>query len=67
MGQIGASLTRHYPAWCDVAHRRAADTSARPHELQKLESESYARILEVEFEDGTKAIVPRANVELIED
>ncbi len=41
--------------------------TALPHELQKLESESYARILEVEFEDGTKAIVPRANVELIED
>jgi hypothetical protein len=41
--------------------------TALPHELQKLESESHARILEVEFEDGTKAIVPRANVELIED
>jgi hypothetical protein len=35
-------------------------------ELQELESESKARILTVEFADGTKAIVPRANVELIE-
>ncbi len=37
-----------------------------PSPLQVLESESKARILEVEFEDGKKAIVPRANVELIE-
>lgn len=41
--------------------------SALPHELQQLESESHARVLEVTFEDGSKAVVPRANVELIED
>ncbi len=35
-------------------------------ELQVLESESKARILTVEFENGEKAIIPRANVELIE-
>ena len=38
-----------------------------PAPLQKLESESHARVLEVEFEDKTKAIIPRANVELIEE
>jgi hypothetical protein len=38
-----------------------------PHELRKLESESHARVLEVEFDDGGRAVVPRANVELIED
>jgi hypothetical protein len=38
-----------------------------PPKLQKLESESSARVLEVEFEDRAKAIVPRANVEMIED
>jgi transcription antitermination factor NusG len=38
-----------------------------PSPLQKLESESKARVLEVEFDDGTRAIVPRANVEMIED
>ena len=38
-----------------------------PAPLAKLESESKARVLEVEFEDGTRAIVPRANVEMIED
>ncbi len=37
-----------------------------PSPLQKLESESKARILEVEFEDGRRVIVPRANVEMIE-
>ncbi len=35
-------------------------------ELHKLESESKARILTVEFDDGKRAIIPRANVELIE-
>jgi hypothetical protein len=38
-----------------------------PAPLQKLESESHARVLEVEFPDGKKAIVPRANVEAIEE
>lgn len=37
-----------------------------PSPLHVLESESKARILEVEFDDGEKAIVPRANVEMIE-
>lgn len=37
-----------------------------PPQLQKLETESSARILQVEFSDGQKAIVPRANVEMIE-
>jgi hypothetical protein len=35
--------------------------------LQKLESESHARVLGVEFPDGRKAIIPRANVEMIEE
>jgi hypothetical protein len=37
-----------------------------PSPLAKLESESKARILEVEFDDGKRTIVPRANVEMIE-
>ncbi|MFH2035466.1 MAG: hypothetical protein ABIJ45_03610 [Candidatus Zixiibacteriota bacterium] len=37
-----------------------------PPELAVLESGSKARVLEVEFEDGAKAIVPRANVEMLE-
>jgi hypothetical protein len=41
--------------------------SALPSELQVLESESKARVLEVEFDGGGKAMIPRANVEMIED
>ena len=37
-----------------------------PSPLQKLDSESRARVLEVQFEDGKRALVPRANVEMIE-
>jgi len=46
---------------------RLGKVSALPPALQKLESESSARVLEVEFEDGTKAIIPRANVEMLEE
>jgi hypothetical protein len=38
-----------------------------PPELQKLETEAMVRVLGVEFEDGKTAVVPRANVELIEE
>jgi hypothetical protein len=37
-----------------------------PNELQKMESESMVRVLRVEFEDGSQALLPRANVEMIE-
>jgi hypothetical protein len=40
--------------------------TALPPELARLESGSMARVLEVEFFDGTKAVVPRANVEMLE-
>lgn len=38
-----------------------------PVELQKLETESTARVVEVQLEDGRKVLVPRANVEIIEE
>lgn len=38
-----------------------------PAELQVLDSEAHVRVLDVEFEDGSVATVPRANVELIEE
>jgi hypothetical protein len=41
--------------------------TALPPELRVLESESKARVLEVEFDEGARAIVPRANVETIEN
>ena len=45
---------------------RIGSVSGLPSPLQILESESMARVLEVDFGDGRKAVVPRANVELIE-
>jgi hypothetical protein len=41
--------------------------TALPVDLQAIETESKVRILEVELEDGKKTILPRANVEIIED
>ena len=40
--------------------------SALPSEPAVLGSGSKARVLEVSFDDGSRAIVPRANIELIE-
>ncbi len=37
-----------------------------PIELQKIETESYVRVVEIELEDKKRVIVPRANVEIIE-
>lgn len=36
-------------------------------ELVKVESETMVRVLEVEFSDGSVGVVPRANIEMIED
>ena len=45
---------------------RVARVRALIPELREVESGARVRVLEVEFEDGTPAVVPRANVELIE-
>lgn len=37
-----------------------------PIQLQQLETEARVRVLEVEFENGERAVIPRANVEVIE-
>lgn len=41
--------------------------TALPPELHMLESESKARVLEVEFAGGERATIPRANVESLEE
>lgn len=46
---------------------RIGKVTALPSALQTVESETRVRVLEVAFEDGQRAIVPRANVELIEE
>ena len=37
-----------------------------PFAPQKIETEATVRILEVEFPDGSTAVVPRTNIEMIE-
>ncbi len=39
---------------------------ALPFSPKKIETEATVRVLEIEFSDGSTAIVPRANVEMIE-
>ncbi len=46
---------------------RLGRVSELPSPLAILESESRARVLEVEFENGQKVVVPRANFESIEN
>lgn len=46
---------------------RLGTVTELPAPLRALESESHARVLEVEFEDRKRAVVPRANVEMIEE
>ena len=41
--------------------------SGLPTELQEVESGARVRVLEVEFDGGERVVVPRANVELIEE
>lgn len=41
--------------------------TALPSELQVLESGSKARIVEVQIEGGEKVIIPRANIEILEE
>ncbi len=45
---------------------RLGKVTQLPPELQELESGSRARVLQVEFGDGDKAMIPRANVEMLE-
>ena len=45
---------------------RLGEVTQLPNELRKMESESMVRVLEVRFEDGSEALLPRANVEMIE-
>ena len=37
-----------------------------PPELTAIPTEAHVRVLEVAFEDGTSAVVPRSNIEILE-
>jgi hypothetical protein len=45
---------------------RLGSVTALPPELMALETEARVRVLEVDFGDGARALLPRANVEMIE-
>jgi hypothetical protein len=46
---------------------RLGEVTELPNELRKMESESMVRVLRVRFDDGSEALLPRANVEMIEN
>jgi hypothetical protein len=45
---------------------RIGEVVALPSELAMIPTESHVRVMEIQFADGTKAMVPRANIEIIE-
>ena len=63
----GLSLGRQLRAIRAPYFGRIGRVSDLPAELRQVESGAQVRGLEVEFEDGEQAVVPRANVELIEE
>jgi hypothetical protein len=50
----------------DPLFGKIGQVSALPPDLQKIPTESEVRVLEVQFGDGSKAVIPRTNVEVIE-
>ncbi len=45
---------------------RIGEVVALPSDLLMIPTESHVRVMEIQFADGTKAVVPRANIEIIE-
>lgn len=50
----------------DPLFGRIGEVSALPPDLQKIPTESDVRVLEVTFADGSRAVIPRTNIEVIE-
>ena len=50
----------------DPLFGKIGQVSALPSDLQKIPTESEVRVLEVTFADGSRAVIPRTNIELIE-
>ncbi|MBM3324698.1 MAG: hypothetical protein FJY66_03435, partial [Calditrichaeota bacterium] len=46
---------------------RLGRVTSLPSELATLETEAKVRVLEVEFDNGSRVLLPRANVEMIEE
>jgi len=50
----------------DPLFGRIGEVSALPSDLTKIPTESDVRVLEVSFPDGSRAVIPRTNIEIIE-
>jgi len=50
----------------DPLFGKIGQVSALPSDLQKIPTESEVRVLEVQFSDRSRAVIPRANIEVIE-
>lgn len=50
----------------DPLFGQIGSVAALPADLQAIETESQVRVLEIEFSDRRRAVIPRANVEIIE-
>ena len=50
----------------DPLFGKIGEVSALPPDLTKIPTESKARVLEVKFPDGSRALIPRTNIEVIE-
>lgn len=50
----------------DPLFGKIGEVSALPSDLTKIPTESDVRVLEVKFPDGSKAVIPRTNIEVIE-
>lgn len=50
----------------DPLFGKIGEVEGLPSDLQKIPTESEVRVMEVRFPDGSKAVIPRTNIELIE-
>jgi hypothetical protein len=50
----------------DPLFGKIGQVAGLPSDLRQIETESHVRVLEVAFQDGAQAVIPRANVEIIE-
>jgi hypothetical protein len=50
----------------DPLFGKIGEVASLPSDLQKIQTESDVRVMEVRFADGSTAMIPRANIELIE-
>jgi len=50
----------------DPLFGKIGEVASLPSDLQKIPTESDVRVMEVRFGDGSKAVIPRTNIELIE-